>query len=110
MAYRYQPDDFSLMGMKGERRIRHISKNAIFLNDRIERDGRYIPKQRLILLYPERLSWINTHLGGPNKHSQFVYEIAPEERSNSRLDFTGFQINYDDVESLLLRLPRWLTD
>ncbi len=84
------------MGMKGERRIRHISKNAIVLNDRIKRDGRHIAKQRLVLLYPEKLSWTNTHLAGPNKRSQFVYEIAPEGKGTSRLDFTGFQINYDD--------------
>ena len=91
----YQPDDISLMGMNGKRSIRHISENAVVLTDRIYLDGGTISKQRLVLLYPERLSWINTHLAGPNKHSQFLYEIIPEGKDASRLDFTGFQISYE---------------
>jgi hypothetical protein len=99
-AYRwatdYQPDDWSLMGKKGKRGIKRLSGNAIILTDRIYGDdGRYVSKRRLVLLYPERRSWTNTHLGGPNKHSQFLYEIIPEGKNSSRLDFTGFQINYD---------------
>ena len=91
----FQPEDVSLMGMKGRRSIRHISENAVVLTDRIYRDGSSFSKRRLVLLYPERLSWINTHLAGPNKHSQFLYEIIPEGKKASHLDFTGFQISYD---------------
>ncbi len=101
-AYRwctdYQPDDWSLMGEKGKRRIQHLSENAIILTDRIHGGEGYVSKKRLVLLYPERLSWINTHLAGPNKHSQFLYEIKPEGKKASRLEFTGFQISYDVAE------------
>ena len=108
----YQPDDICLMGLKGKRSIRDISENAVILTDRIYSDGSYISKRRLVLLYPERLSWINTHLAGPNKHSQFLYEIIPEGKRASRLDFTGFQISYDitgeaasdQIESLAKKL------
>jgi hypothetical protein len=101
-AYRwstdYQPDDWSLMGKKGKRDIKRLSENALILTDTIYEDGgRPVSKRRLVLIYPERRSWTNTHLGGPNKHSQFLYEIIPEGKNASRLDFTGFQINYDDA-------------
>lgn len=101
-AYRwatdYRSDDWSLMGKRGKRSIEHLSENAIILSDRVYGEGRYVSKRRLVLLYPERLSWTNTHIGGPNKHSQFLYEIIPEGKNSSRLDFTGFQIDYGATE------------
>jgi hypothetical protein len=49
-------------------------------------------------LFPERLSWTKTHFDGPKEHSRVLYEIIPEGKNSSRLDFTGLQIDYGATE------------
>ena len=101
-AYRwctsYDPGDLSLMGEKGRRDVRRISENVLLLTDRTRQGEGYTTKRKIVLLYPERLAWTSTHVSGPAKHSQFLYEIVPEGRAASRLEFTGFQVTYGDKE------------
>jgi len=99
-AYRwctsYASDDLSLMGEKGKRGVRRISDNVVLLTDKISHGDGYIMKQKIVLLYPERLAWTSTHVSGPAKYSQFLYEIVPEGRTASRLEFVGFQVTHED--------------
>ena len=90
----YQPDDLVLMGEKGKRKIEWISEDAVIVTDTVRINKESMTKARLVRIYPERLSWTNTHLSGPNKHSQFLYEILPDDKGGSRLNFTGLQLNY----------------
>lgn len=36
----------------------------------------------------------NTHLSGPNKYSQFLYEIKPENEGLSKLNYIGLQMEH----------------
>jgi len=66
-----------------------------------------LEKQKLVHLHPDSLRWTSTHLSGPNKYSQFVYEISEENDCASRLDFYGLHIenvedNLDEAGAKLL--------
>ncbi len=90
----YDPADHILMGDKdAERRITHLTDRAIILTDTFHIGGERIEKKKLVQFYPDRLTWISTHLTGPIKYSQFIYEISSEGRT-SRLNFTGHFIDY----------------
>ena len=65
-----------------------LVKIEVFVAD----DGTRVTKVKLVRIYPDRLSWTNTHISGPNRHSQFLYEIVAEGASACRLDFTGLQV------------------
>jgi len=54
-------------------------------------------KQKLVNLYPDTLSWVSTHLTGPNQYSQFIYIISPNGNDASSLDFTGLHIDYSST-------------
>ena len=90
----FQPDDIALMGEKGKRKVEWISEDAVIITDTKGTGKDKVTKARLVRINPERLSWTNTHISGPNKHSQFWYEIVPDGKGGSRLDFTGLHINY----------------
>ena len=93
----YREDDFSLMEMKGQRQIKKVSDDVIILTDIIHSNGKSTIKKKLVRLDAKRFFWSNTHLAGPNKHSQFLYQIIPME-SKSRLEFTGLQVNYSKTK------------
>jgi hypothetical protein len=97
----FQPDDVERLGKKGRRRIERLNEDTFLLTDTFHaEDGGRVVKQRLVCLYPERLSWTNTHTKGPSKHSQFLYEIVPEGENACRLDFTGRQlVSVDAIDS-----------
>ncbi len=88
----YAPDDWARMGQEGIRRIATLTPDAIVLTDTVLRGRSWVTKTRLVRLYPGRLAWTNTHVGGPARHSQFLYELEPAGRGRSRLTFTGRQI------------------
>ena len=90
----YRPDDWGRMGKKGTRKIRRINEDTLILTDTYPGGEAPVTKRRLVRLNPERLAWTNTHIGGPNRHSQFWYQIVEEGKGRSRLDFTGLQVNY----------------
>ncbi|MCS4538171.1 MAG: hypothetical protein HYY67_04875 [Thaumarchaeota archaeon] len=93
----YRENDFSIMGMKGKRQIRKVSNDVIILTDIIYNNGKSITKKKLVRLDARKLFWSNTHLAGPNKHSQFLYQIIPIGKK-SKLEFTGPQVNYSKTE------------
>jgi hypothetical protein len=78
-----------------ERQITRLTDTTIILTDIFQtRNGR-VEKQKLVQLYPERLSWISTHLTGPNKYSQFIYEISAESDDAYHLDFTALHLEHE---------------
>jgi len=57
-----------------------------------------VERQKLVQVYPTRLSWVATHLIGPNKYSQFLYRICPDGKGGSFLDFSALHLEYDSKE------------
>ncbi len=93
----FDPNDYSLMGeANATRQVSHITKDTIILKDIFITSFGSIEKQKLIQLYPNRLSWTSTHLTGPNKYSQFLYKITAEGKGFSALNFTALHIEYDE--------------
>ncbi|MHB8565556.1 MAG: hypothetical protein ACYC7D_04280 [Nitrososphaerales archaeon] len=90
----YDPGDLALMRWNGKREVTWIDKRTVVLTETTRRNGRRIRKKKLVRLNPERLSWTNTHLTGLTKYSQFLYDIVPEGKNASRLNFTGLQLEY----------------
>ncbi len=90
----YQPYDFAIMKEKGSRKIERITENTILLTESTRRRNHVIKKVKLVRLNKPSFSWTNTHIGGPNRHSQFLYRIVPEGKARSRLYFQGLLIQY----------------
>lgn len=64
-------------------------------------------KHKLVELYRDRLVWTSTHLTGPNKYSQFLYEITAQGKGASALNFTALHLEPDekaDAKALAKRL------
>ena len=85
----YDPDDFSLMGEEGTRKINKLSEDAFVLEDARRVAEGWVEKTRLVRVNLERRSYTNTHIAGPTIHSQFWYEFFPQGKTGSRLEFTG---------------------
>jgi hypothetical protein len=92
----YDPGDHVLMGEENaERQITRLTDSTVFLKDVFRTSRGRVEKQKLVQLYPDRLSWIATHLTGPNKYSQFLYDISAVSDSASRLTFTAIHLEYE---------------
>ncbi len=92
----YSPADMKLMQEENAtREIQHISDATIILTDTYVVKEKSIVKQKLVCLYPDRLMWTSTHLTGPNRYSQFLYEISSQTEQQSCLKFTGLYIDYN---------------
>ena len=93
----FDSEDHALMGEQdAERQITRIADCTIILKDTFHTPAGTIEKQKLVQLYPERLSWTSTHLTGPNKYSQFLYEITPDGEGACILNFTALHLEYDE--------------
>jgi hypothetical protein len=93
----FDPKDHDLMGdANAKRQISHITPDTIILTDVFLSPSGFIEKQKLVQLYPNRLSWTSTQLTGPNKYSQFLYRITAEGKGFSALNFTGLHLEYDE--------------
>lgn len=93
----FVPEDQQLMGDKNaERQIQHISERTIILKDIFHQPNGDVEKQKLVQLYPDILTWTSTHLTGPNKNSQFLYEITPQDKDASTLLFIANHLEYDE--------------
>ena len=79
-----------------ERQITCVAEDTIILTDIFHTGKGKVEKQKLVQLYPDRLRWVSTHLTGPNKYSQFIYEISAEGNGASRLDFTALHLEYGE--------------
>ncbi len=92
----FDPKDHVLMGdANAKRQVSHITDATIILKDMFLSAMGSIEKEKLVQLYPNRLSWTSTHLTGPNKYSQFLYKITAEGKGFSALNFTALHIEYD---------------
>ena len=80
------------------REVNHISDDVILLNDTYTIEGKTTVKQKLVCLYPDRLIWTSTHLIGPNTHSQYIYELVPQNNGQCCLNFTGLYLNHSVKE------------
>ena len=91
----FDPTDHKLMGDESaQRQITRIADSTIILKDTFSTPAGKIEKQKLVQLYPNRHTWISTHLTGPNKYSQFLYEITPQGEDVSTLNFTALHVEY----------------
>jgi hypothetical protein len=79
-----------------ERHITRVTDATMLLIDIFHTGKGNVEKQKIVQLYPDRLLWVSTHLNGPHKYSQFIYEISAEGASSSRLDFTALHLEYSD--------------
>lgn len=89
----YRPDDPKRMGEKGTRRVERLAKNTFLLTDVFPTAHGRVTKAKLVHLLPDRFSWTSTHVSGPAKHSQFLYELRPAGRNRCQLLFTGLQVD-----------------
>ncbi|MGD6853309.1 MAG: hypothetical protein ACQCN6_14720 [Candidatus Bathyarchaeia archaeon] len=93
----FSPEDPALMAQdKAKREITKLTSAALILKDTFGTGKETVVKEKLVQLYPERLTWVSTHLSGPNKYSQFIYEIKAETTDSSRLDFTAQHIEHQN--------------
>ena len=107
----FDPKDNDLMGdAYAKRQISHITDDTILLNDVFSSPSDSVEKQKLVQLYPNRLSWTSTHLTGPNKYSQFLYKITAEGKGVSALNFTALHIEYDEKADAKLLADRLCKD
>ncbi|MCW3984587.1 MAG: hypothetical protein NWE96_11465 [Candidatus Bathyarchaeota archaeon] len=105
----YSPDDPSLMGEdNAKQEVTWIAKTVVLLKETFHTKSGVIEKQKLVHLYPDQLMWVSTHISGPNKHSQFIYEIKPEGDGGSCLEFTAHHI--EQKENLTSQEQKVLTD
>ena len=103
----FDSQDNLLMGDKtAERQIAHLADGAIILKDSFHCAERTVEKQKLVHVYPDQYKWTSTHLTGPNKHSQFLYQITPQGKDASVLTFTALHIEYDEKADAKLLAER----
>ena len=103
----FDPKDHVLMGdPDAKREVSHITDATIILKDVFLPSSGSLEKQKLVQLYPNRLSWTSTHLTGPNKYSQFLYKITSEGKNFSALNFTALHIEYLEKGDLKLIADR----
>jgi hypothetical protein len=93
----FDPKDHDLMGDENaERQITRLAHGLVILKDTFHTPQGTIEKKKLVHLYPDQLTWVSTHLTGPNKHSQFLYVITPQGKDASVLNFTALHVDYYD--------------
>lgn len=93
----YRPDDHSLTGNTDAKRlVTWLTDSTVLLKDIFLTSMGTVEKEKLVHLYTDRLMWVNTHLTGPNKHSQFIYQLLEEREGASRLDFNALHIEHKE--------------
>ena len=91
----FTPQDHKLLDENNaEREVVHLADSTLILKETFHTSSGIIEKQKLVQLYPERFSWVSTHLTGPNMYSQFIYEISEKGADISCLDFTALHLEY----------------
>jgi len=88
----FQSTDGKFFGNQTRRSVRWLDKDTAILTDTSYPDGRRRRIRRLVRIDPESLSWTNTHLDGPFRHSQYWYRIVPAGARRSALEFSGFRL------------------
>ena len=88
----FRAEDATLFGDRRRRTLRRVAPDALVMTDTTYPEGRPVRIRRLVRLEPETLSWTNTHLDGPYRHSQFWYRIVPDGPRRCHLDFSGLML------------------
>ena len=88
----YDAGDIALEGMKGARQVEWTDDATVILTDTVEAGAVKTTKVKVVRLYPALLMWTNTRISSPGKYSQFIYQIVPEGKNASRLDYNGAQV------------------
>lgn len=95
LGYQAGSGDHLLMGdPNADRKINRVSDRTVILTDTFKVGECRVEKQKLVQMYPEKLFWTNTHLTGPARSSQFLYQITADGEHASHLDFTGLFLDY----------------
>jgi hypothetical protein len=90
----FSPHDPQLLGYSIiKRKVTHLSEGLILLKDISNTSQGEVEKQKLVHLYPWKLSWTLTHITGPTKHSQFCYEII-EDANGCHLNYEALHIEH----------------
>jgi len=104
----FDPKDHTLMGDENaERSVTRFAGGLVILKDTFHTSSGAVEKQKLVHLHPDQLTWVSTHLTGPNKYSQFLYVITPKGKDACVLSFTALHVEYDgkvDAELLSAKL------
>lgn len=89
----YQPTDHELIGNSSAKRaVIKVADGVVLIKDSFSTKSGQVEKEKLVHLYPQRLTWTSTHISGPNRHSQSTYQIVAETDDTSRLDFTALHV------------------
>ena len=92
----FGPQDHALMGdASAKRKVTRVAESTLILSETFKTAKGDVEKQKIVELYPDKLSWNSTHLTGPNKYSQFLYEISADGEGSSHLDFEGLHLDYE---------------
>lgn len=94
----FDSKDPELMG-EGEnagRQVIRITETTTILQDIFYLPAGAVEKPKLVQVYPDQLTWVSTHLSGPNRHSQFLYVISTKGRYASVLDFYANHLEYTE--------------
>ena len=92
----FDPQDHALMGDESaKRKVTRVAESTFILTETFKTPNSTVQKQKIVELYPDKLSWNSTHLTGPNKYSQFIYEISKDGEDSSHLDFAGLHLDYE---------------
>ena len=91
----FTPEDQALMQEENAtREIQHVSEGTVILVDTYRTGGKAVVKQKLVCMFPEKVTWTSTHLTGPYRYSQFLYQITPETDRTCCLEFTANFLDY----------------
>lgn len=91
----YQSTDHALIGLNGAKRaVTLVADGVLIIKDTFPAADGSVEKEKLVHLYPQQLRWTSTHIYGPNRHSQFTYQITAETDHTSKLDFTAQHVEH----------------
>jgi hypothetical protein len=103
----FDSHDNLLMGDNtAESQITQLAEGALMLKDSFRGIAGRIEKQKLVHIYPDQYKWTSTHLTGPIKPSQFLYQITPQGKDATVLTFEALHINYDGKADAKLFVER----
>jgi hypothetical protein len=93
----FTPQDHQLMRHgNADRQVIHVSDDVVILQEVFHTPNGAVEKQKLVHLYPDSLSWVSTHVSGPNKYSQFRYHILPK-LDGSRLEYEALHVEHGNL-------------
>jgi hypothetical protein len=90
----FRPSDAALLSGWKSRSVEWLTDDALILTDVSATDGKPVRIHRLVRIDPSKLSWTNTHVDGPHRHSQFWYHVVPDGPRRSHLEFEALEILY----------------